>query len=139
MLVLAIHCTMVNILHNFLWGVSHSTEWSEKKNPVEDNLLKNNYCAAFRLKKIPALLVRWEKRILPLKNIPTPLRPPLKSQMARPLLFFLVHFFLTACHTCSKIICLSTNHIADLWRFLSSLLFNNNNNKRALKINRTEL
>ena len=75
-------------LQNFLWGVSHSTEWSEKKNPVEDNLLKNNYRAAFRLKKIPALLVRWEKKILPLKNIPTPLRPQLKSQMARPLLFF---------------------------------------------------
>jgi len=48
-------------------------EWI-KKNPAEDNLLKKKiHCSAFRLKrKISALLVSWEKKVLPLRNLPLP-------------------------------------------------------------------
>lgn len=39
------------ILKKISFEVCPIPEWSEKKNPAEDNLPKNNYCAAFRLKK----------------------------------------------------------------------------------------
>jgi len=67
------HYEMQNALYlKISFEVCPILKWS-KKNPAEDNLLKKNHCSAFRLKrKISALLVSWEKKVLPLRNLPLP-------------------------------------------------------------------
>ena len=71
---------------NVSFEVCPILEWS-KKNPAEDNLLKRIIALLFDWKKKSALLVSWEKGLATEKSS-TP--HPLKSQMARPLWFWVV-------------------------------------------------
>ena len=83
------HYEMQNALYlKISFEVCPILEWS-KKNPAEDNLLKKNYCPAFRLKKENIWLVgQLGKKALATEKSSTP--HPLKSQMACPLWFWVV-------------------------------------------------
>ena len=62
---------MLNALYlKISFEVCPILEWS-KKNPAEDNLLKKNIALLFDWKKgVSGLLVSWEKKLLPLGNLP---------------------------------------------------------------------
>jgi len=88
--VLEIRCTIVNILQRrnhcetqdalyfkkISFEVCPIPEWSEKRNPTEDNLPKNNSCASFRLKKNIYLVGQLGRKGLTTEK---PSTPPLKK------------------------------------------------------------
>ena len=58
-----------------------TTEWSEKKNPAEDNLPRKKLVRCFYTEKLSALLVSWENQFLPLRNLPPPQKSSIPSKV----------------------------------------------------------